>query len=132
MVGSGIGTDKRESVSCRAAGWSVRRGSWLFSSGYPIWFRVLIGVLEIAAAALLVWPRTAAVGAASSSSSCSAPWAHTRSRQRKCARCCWLRLEGDFFTTHHYGRGRFERDAAGRGARLVYTEGPHEFVATRL
>jgi hypothetical protein len=26
---------------------------------------------------------------------------------------------GDFFTTHDYGRGRFERDAAGRVARLV-------------
>ena len=39
---------------------------------------------------------------------------------------------GDFFTTHHYGRGRFERDAAGRVARLVYTEGAHEFVADRL
>ena len=39
---------------------------------------------------------------------------------------------GDFFTRHHYGRGRFERDAAGRVVRLVYTDGPHQFVADRI
>ena len=43
-----------------ASGWSRAFDHW----GYPIWFRVLIGVLEVAAAALLVWPRTAAFGAA--------------------------------------------------------------------
>jgi RNA polymerase sigma factor (sigma-70 family) len=39
--------------------------------------------------------------------------------------------ECEFFTRHHHGRGRFERDDSGRVARLVYTEGPHEFVAIR-
>jgi hypothetical protein len=39
--------------------------------------------------------------------------------------------ECEFFTRHHYGRGRFERDATGRIARLVYIEGPHEVVAIR-
>jgi GNAT superfamily N-acetyltransferase len=38
----------------------------------------------------------------------------------------------EFFTRHHYGRGRFERDDEGRVARLVYTEGPHEMVAERV
>ena len=32
--------------------------------GYPVWFRMLIGVVETAAALLLVVPRTAAYGAA--------------------------------------------------------------------
>ena len=31
--------------------------------GYPVWFRVLIGILELAAAALLLIPRTAGYGA---------------------------------------------------------------------
>ena len=39
---------------------------------------------------------------------------------------------GDFFTRHHYGRGRFERDDAGRVVRLVYTDGPHQVVADRV
>ena len=39
--------------------------------------------------------------------------------------------ETEFFTTHHYGRGRFERDHTGRVARLVYTEGSREFIAIR-
>lgn len=38
----------------------------------------------------------------------------------------------EFFTRHHYGRGRFERDATGRVARLVYTEGPHQLSAQRV
>jgi len=38
----------------------------------------------------------------------------------------------EFFTRHHYGRGRFERDTTGRVARLVYIEGPHEIVAQRI
>jgi RNA polymerase sigma factor (sigma-70 family) len=38
----------------------------------------------------------------------------------------------EFFTRHHYGRGRFERDTTGRVARLVYVEGPHEIVAQRV
>ena len=39
-----------------ASGWSRAFAHW----GYPVWFRVLIGVLEVSAAALLLWPRTAA------------------------------------------------------------------------
>lgn len=39
--------------------------------------------------------------------------------------------ESDFFTRHHYGRGRFERDETGRVARMVCIEGPREFVAIR-
>src|SRR6476619_6616706 len=42
-----------------ASGWSRAFAHW----GYPDWFRVLIGVVEVAAAALLLWPRTAAYGA---------------------------------------------------------------------
>jgi hypothetical protein len=39
--------------------------------------------------------------------------------------------ETEFFTTHHYGRGRFERDHTGRVARLVYTEGSRQVIAIR-
>jgi len=39
--------------------------------------------------------------------------------------------ESEFFTRHHDGRGRFERDGTGRVARLVVSEGPREFVAIR-
>jgi uncharacterized membrane protein YphA (DoxX/SURF4 family) len=41
------------------SGWSTAFAHW----GYPVWFRVLIGVVEVAAAALLLWPRTASWGA---------------------------------------------------------------------
>lgn len=37
----------------------------------------------------------------------------------------------EFFTRHHEGRGRFERDETGRVARLVIREGPREFIAMR-
>src|SRR6185369_908976 len=37
----------------------------------------------------------------------------------------------EFFTTHHYGEGRFERDESGRVARLIITEGARELVAVR-
>src|SRR4051794_21330852 len=42
-----------------SGGWTVmfRR------AGFPDWFRILIGVIELAAAALLLVPRTAAYGA---------------------------------------------------------------------
>jgi uncharacterized membrane protein YphA (DoxX/SURF4 family) len=43
-----------------SSGWAKAFAFW----GYPVWFRVLIGVLEIVAVVLLVWPRTAAYGAA--------------------------------------------------------------------
>ncbi len=42
-----------------ASGWSRAFAIW----GYPVWFRLLIGGLEIAAALLLLWPKTAAYGA---------------------------------------------------------------------
>jgi putative oxidoreductase len=41
------------------SGWARAFATW----GYPVWFRVLIGVVELGAAALLLWPRTAAYGA---------------------------------------------------------------------
>jgi putative oxidoreductase len=43
-----------------SSGWARAFSFW----GYPVWFRELIGGLELAAAALLVWPRTAVYGAA--------------------------------------------------------------------
>jgi putative oxidoreductase len=43
-----------------SSGWARAFNTW----GYPVWFRVLIGAMEIGAAALLLWPRTAAYGAA--------------------------------------------------------------------
>jgi putative oxidoreductase len=39
--------------------WARAFAQWHF----PVWFRLLIGVLELAAAALLLWPRTAFLGA---------------------------------------------------------------------
>jgi len=39
---------------------------------------------------------------------------------------------GDFFTRHHYGRGRFERNSSGRVVRLVYMDGPHQLAADRV
>jgi uncharacterized membrane protein YphA (DoxX/SURF4 family) len=42
------------------SGWAKAFTYW----GYPVWFRILIGVLEIGAALLLLWPRAAAYGAA--------------------------------------------------------------------
>jgi putative oxidoreductase len=42
-----------------SSGWARAFASW----GYPVWFRVLIGVMEVGAAALLLWPRTAPMGA---------------------------------------------------------------------
>jgi RNA polymerase sigma factor (sigma-70 family) len=39
--------------------------------------------------------------------------------------------EFEFFTRHHDGSGRFERDEAGRVVRIVVSEGPREFIATR-
>jgi uncharacterized membrane protein YphA (DoxX/SURF4 family) len=42
------------------SGWSNAFRAWHF----PVWFRLLIGSLEVAAAALLLTPRTALAGAA--------------------------------------------------------------------
>ena len=56
MVFVRAGLDKFDASS----GWARAFNVW----GYPVWFRVLIGVLEIGAALLLFWPRTAACGAA--------------------------------------------------------------------
>ena len=41
-------------------GWAIAFRHW----GYPAWFRITIGVVETAAALLLLWPRTAMLGAA--------------------------------------------------------------------
>jgi hypothetical protein len=49
------GIDKFSATS----GWARAFTYW----GYPVWFRVLIGVMETAAAALLLWPRSAPIGA---------------------------------------------------------------------
>jgi putative oxidoreductase len=42
------------------SGWARAFAHW----GYPVWFRLLIGVLEVLAAVLILWPRTAPIGAA--------------------------------------------------------------------
>ena len=54
-VFSRAGLDKFDDGS----GWARAFRFW----GYPVWFRILIGAIELAAAALLLWPRTAAYGA---------------------------------------------------------------------
>ena len=41
------------------SGWARAFRVW----GYPGWFRILIGILESFGALLLLWPRTAAIGA---------------------------------------------------------------------
>jgi uncharacterized membrane protein YphA (DoxX/SURF4 family) len=56
MVFARAGWDKFNSSS----GWARAFAFW----HYPVWFRLLIGGLEIAASLLLLWPRTAAYGAA--------------------------------------------------------------------
>jgi putative oxidoreductase len=43
-----------------ASGWSAAFRAW----GYPVWFRMLIGVIEVLAVACLLWGRTAIYGAA--------------------------------------------------------------------
>jgi len=50
------GTSKFDDTS----GWSRAFRAWHF----PVWFRILIGVLETSAALLLLWRRTAFAGAA--------------------------------------------------------------------
>jgi putative oxidoreductase len=55
VVFTRAGIDKFSDTS----GWARAFAHW----GYPVWFRLLIGVLEVAAAALLLWPRTAPLGA---------------------------------------------------------------------
>src|SRR6185503_10814861 len=41
------------------SGWARAFRTW----GYPVWFRITIGVIELLAVVLLLWGRTAAVGA---------------------------------------------------------------------
>jgi putative oxidoreductase len=41
------------------SGWAQAFRLW----GYPVWFRILVGVVEVSAALLLLYKRTAAVGA---------------------------------------------------------------------
>jgi uncharacterized membrane protein YphA (DoxX/SURF4 family) len=43
-----------------ASGWSRAFRFW----GFPVWFRILVGAVELAAALLLLYPRTASLGAA--------------------------------------------------------------------
>ena len=43
-----------------SSGWARAFAAW----HYPVWFRILIGVCETAAAALLLTRRTASIGAA--------------------------------------------------------------------
>jgi uncharacterized membrane protein YphA (DoxX/SURF4 family) len=43
-----------------SSGWAQAFRVW----GYPVWFRVMVGAVELTAAVLLVWSRTAAYGAA--------------------------------------------------------------------
>jgi len=40
-------------------GWARAFAAW----GYPVWFRMLVGAIELSAAALILWPPTAAYGA---------------------------------------------------------------------
>jgi hypothetical protein len=40
-------------------GWARAFAVW----GYPVWFRVLVGAIELSAAVLILWPPTAAYGA---------------------------------------------------------------------
>jgi uncharacterized membrane protein YphA (DoxX/SURF4 family) len=42
-----------------SSGWASAFRGW----GYPVWFRITIGAVELLAAALLLWGRTAVVGA---------------------------------------------------------------------
>jgi len=49
------GMDKFSDTS----GWAKAFRYW----GYPVWFRILIGVMELSAAALVLYKRTAAYGA---------------------------------------------------------------------
>ena len=42
-----------------SSGWSRAFRFW----GFPLWFRILIGVVEVTAALLLLYPRTASLGA---------------------------------------------------------------------
>lgn len=53
------------------------------------------------------------------------------SKTRDMRDCLLASSESEFFTRHHDGRGRFERDETGRVARLVIREGPREFIAVR-
>src|SRR5262245_29333805 len=50
------GLDKFDSTG----GWAHAFATW----GDPAWLRLLIGFIEVEAALLLIWPRTAATGAA--------------------------------------------------------------------
>lgn len=43
-----------------SSGWARAFQMW----GYPTWFRILIGVTEVAAAIVVLYPRTASLGAA--------------------------------------------------------------------
>ena len=42
-----------------SSGWAKAFQMW----GFPVWFRILVGVAEVTAAVLLLYPRTASLGA---------------------------------------------------------------------
>jgi putative oxidoreductase len=44
-----------------SSGWATAFRHW----GYPDWFRIAIGVIELVGVVTLLWPRIAAIGAAS-------------------------------------------------------------------
>lgn len=173
LVFARAGWDKFDAGS----GWARAFAVW----GYPVWFRLTIGVFELAAAALLLWPRTAAYGAALRRPDAiggdalrehagdvlllerllrktvpvapallneyvgryvaavrpDTPITIERFADTLVSKANDMRdvlvasSDTEFLTRHHFGRGRFERGADGRVARLVYTEGPHEIVAQR-
>jgi len=56
LVFTPAGLDKFSDTS----GWAIAFRHW----GYPRWFRIAIGVIEVGAAACLLWGRTAVIGAA--------------------------------------------------------------------
>ncbi len=41
------------------SGWAQAFRYW----GYPVWFRIMVGIMELAAVALVLHPRTASLGA---------------------------------------------------------------------
>src|SRR3954468_5112446 len=42
-----------------SSGWAAAFRHW----GYPVWFRMLVGAVELGACAMLLWRRTATIGA---------------------------------------------------------------------
>jgi uncharacterized membrane protein YphA (DoxX/SURF4 family) len=125
MVFARAGWDKFDSSS----GWARAFAFW----HYPIWFRLLIGVLEIGAAPLLVWPRTAAYGAAIVIIVMAGGMGTHVFIEHRPSRVTSELVHFIFasIVLDQDGRGRFERDETGRVARLVIREGRQELIAIR-